>query len=219
VTSSVVLVTTAPIWVALASWLFLRERLSRAIVIGLIVTVLGGVIVGLSDACDPQTGVCTGFSLGGTQLWGDSLALIGAWMVSGYLLIGRYLRQGMSLFAYVYLVYGTAAVVLIAIVVLSGQSFLVDVSGVVYSPQAFVWLALLAILPQLVGHSSYNYALGYLPTTYVAVVSLAEPVGTSILAFVLLKELPAALTIIGAAIILCGIALASLPARTALPPA
>ena len=80
-----------------------------------------------------------------------------------------------------------------------------------YQAIAFLWLILLAVLPQLLGHSSYNYALRFLPATYVGVISLAEPVGTSILAFVLLNELPPLLTLIGASVILIGIAIASWP--------
>ncbi|MBI5564787.1 MAG: DMT family transporter [Chloroflexi bacterium] len=206
VTSSVVLVTTGPIWVALASWLFLREKLSRPIVVGLIVSVVGGVIVGLSDSA--------GFGLAGSQLWGDFLALAGAWFVAGYLLIGRQLRDRMSLIAYIFIVYGSAAVLLIALGLASGASFSADAAGVPYQAIGLVWLILMALFPQLLGHSSYNYALRFLPTTYVAVVALAEPVGTSILAFVLLNELPPPLTLLGAAVILIGIAVASWPDRT-----
>lgn len=203
VTSSVVLVTTGPIWVALASWLFLREKLSRPIVIGLIVSVAGGVIVGLSDSA--------GFGLAGSQLWGDFLALAGAWFVAGYLLIGRQLRDRMSLIAYIFIVYGAAAVMLIALGLASGASFTADAAGVPYQSIGLVWLILMALFPQLLGHSSYNYALRFLPTTYVAVVALAEPVGTSILAFFLLNELPPPLTLVGAVVILIGIAIASWP--------
>ena len=205
VTSSVVLVTTGPIWVALASWLFLREKLSRPIVIGLIVSVAGGIIVGLSDSA--------GFGLAGTQLWGDFLALAGAWFVAGYLLIGRQLRDRMSLIAYIFIVYGSAAIMLIGLGLASGASFTADAAGVPYQSIGLVWLILMALFPQLLGHSSYNYALRFLPTTYVAVVALAEPVGTSILAFFLLNELPPPLTLIGAVVILIGIAIASWPDR------
>jgi drug/metabolite transporter (DMT)-like permease len=205
VTSSVVLVTTGPIWVALASWLFLREKLSRPIVIGLIVSVAGGIIVGLSDSA--------GFGLAGSQLWGDFLALAGAWFVAGYLLIGRQLRDRMSLIAYIFIVYGTAAVLLIGLGLASGASFTTDAAGVPYQSIGLVWLILMALFPQLLGHSSYNYALRFLPTTYVAVVALAEPVGTSILAFFLLDELPPPLTLLGAVVILIGIAIASWPDR------
>ena len=206
VTSSVVLVTTGPIWVALLSWLIWRERMTRPIVIGLIIAVVGGILVGFSDS--------EGLGLGGTQLWGDFLALAGAWFVAGYLLIGRQLRNRMSLLTYIYIVYGSAALWLIALAALSGASFTQQANGQPYPASAYVWMLLLAILPQLVGHSSYNYALRFLPPTYVAIVSLAEPIGSAILAFVLLQEVPPPLTIFGAIVILIGIGIASWPARS-----
>ena len=206
VTSSVVLVTTGPIWVALASWLIFREKLTAPIVIGLIVAVCGGMLVGLSDSA--------GLGLSGTQLWGDFLALAGAWFVAGYLLIGRQLRHRMSLLTYIYLVYGMGALMLIGLALLSGASFTQLPNGDLYPASVFVWLLLLAILPQLVGHSSYNYALRFLPPTYVAIVTLAEPIGASLLALVVLHEVPPALTIAGAIVILIGIGVASRPARS-----
>jgi drug/metabolite transporter (DMT)-like permease len=206
ITSSVVLVTTGPIWVALFSWLIWRERLTRPVVIGLIVAVCGGMLVGLSDS--------SGLGLGGTQLWGDFLALAGAWFVAGYLLIGRQLRDRMSLLTYIYIVYGSAALWLIVLAAMSGASFTHQTNGQPYPVSAYVWMLLLAVLPQLVGHSSYNYALRFLPPTYVAIVSLAEPIGSSLLAFMLLQEVPPPLTIFGAIVILIGIGLASWPARS-----
>ena len=205
VTSSVVLVTTGPIWVALLSWLIWREKLTRPIVIGLIIAVLGGMLVGFSDSGGP--------GLGGSQLWGDFLALAGAWFVAGYLIIGRQLRNRMSLLTYIYIVYGTAALWLIGLAALSGAAFTHQADGQPYPASAYGWMLLLAILPQLVGHSSYNYALRFLPPTYVAIVSLAEPIGSALLALVLLREVPALLTILGAIVILIGIGCASWPAR------
>ena len=206
ITSSVVLVSTGPIWVALASWLIFRERLTRPIVLGLFIAVLGGILVGLSDSA--------GLAFSGLQLWGDFLALAGAWFVAGYLLIGRQLRHRMSLLAYIYIVYGTAALWLITLAALSGASFTHQANGQPFPLSAWACLLLLAILPQLVGHSSYNYALRFLPPTYVAIVTLAEPIGSSLLAFVLLEEVPPPLTLVGAIVILIGIGCASWPVRT-----
>ena len=206
ITSSVVLVSTGPIWVALASWLIWRERMTRPIVTGLIIAVLGGMLVGFSDSA--------GLGFNGLQLWGDFLALAGAWFVAGYLLVGRQLRKRMSLLAYIYIVYGTAALWLIGLAVLSGVSFTQLPNGQSYPASAYVWLLLLALVPQLLGHSSYNYALRFLPPTYVAIVSLAEPIGSAILAFWLLHEVPPGLTICGAIVILIGIGIASWPTRS-----
>lgn len=204
VTSSVVLVTTGPIWVALASWLFLREKLSRPIVIGLIVSVAGGIIVGLSDSA--------GFGLAGSQLWGDFLAL--ARVVCGRLLAHRAAtaRSDVVDRLHFYCVWQRRRDVDRAGLGV-GRIAHGRCGGRAHQPIGLVWLILMALFPQLLGHSSYNYALRFLPTTYVAVVALAEPVGTSILAFFLLNELPPPLTLIGAAVILIGIAIASWPDR------
>ena len=203
--ASAVLVDTGPIWVALASWLILREKLTRPIVMGLVITMLGSIIIGLADS-QSQGG-------GRSQAWGDFLALAGAWFVAGYLIIGRQLRDRVSLLAYIYIVYATAAIVLIGLALLSGASFFHLPDGELYPLSAFAWMLLLAIFPQLIGHSALNYALRFLPPTYVAIVTLAEPIGTSLLAFVLLNEVPPPLTIAGAIMILIGIGVASFPAR------
>ena len=136
-------------------------------------------------------------------MWGNFLALAGAWAVTGYLIIGRKLRAGMSLVPYIFLVYGMASIALIVIMFVSGNT------PFGYAPKTYSWILLLAILPQLVGHSTYNWALKYLPAALVAVTTLGEPIGSAILAFFLLNETPALTTIIGGILILVGIYLAS----------
>jgi drug/metabolite transporter (DMT)-like permease len=192
VASSVVLVSTSPLWVALAAWLFLRERLTRPVVIGLIVAVVGGVIVSLSD---------TRQSAGSAPLLGNALALAGALTVTGYLLIGRRLRRKLALAPYVAMVYGTAALVLLLMAVVARQ----PLTG--YRPVIYLWFLLLALVPQLIGHSSFNWALAYLPATFVAIATLGEPIGSTLLAYLLLGEIPTLLKVFGAALILTGIVL------------
>lgn len=206
VASSVVFVSTGPLWVALLSPLLLNERLTRAAMIGLGLAILGGTVIGLSDACVIQNGVqCPqlGQVLQGRAMWGNFLALAGAWAVTGYLIIGRKLRGGMSLIPYIFLVYGMAAAALIVIMLAAGYSLL----G--YAPITYGWIFLLAALPQLIGHSTYNWALRYLPAAFVAVTTLGEPIGSAILAYFILQETPAAATIFGGILILLGIYLAS----------
>ncbi len=206
VASSVVFVSTGPLWVALLSPMLLNERLTRAAIIGLGLAILGGTVIGLSDACVIQNGVqCPELShiLQGRAMWGNFLALAGAWAVTGYLIIGRKLRAGMSLIPYIFLVYGMAAAALIVIMLMAGYSPL----G--YAPTTYGWIFLLAALPQLIGHSTYNWALRYLPAAFVAVTTLGEPIGSAILAYFILQETPAAATIFGGILILLGIYLAS----------
>lgn len=206
VASSAVFVSTGPLWVALLSPFLLNERLSRASLFGLALALIGGTVVGLSDACVLHNGIqCPelGQVLQGQVMWGNSLALAGAWAVTGYLILGRKLRAKMSLVTYIFLVYGIAALGLIVVMFAASQSPL----G--YPLQAYVWIFLLALIPQIIGHSTFNWALGYLPAAFVAVTTLGEPVGSAVLAFFILQETPSAIMVFGGMLILFGIYLAS----------
>jgi drug/metabolite transporter (DMT)-like permease len=201
-----VFVSTGPLWVALLSPLLLNERLSRLAVIGLGIAILGGAIIGLADACTWHGGLkCPDLSrvLQGRAMWGNFLALIGAWTVSGYLIIGRKLRAKMSLIPYIFLVYGISAVTLIIIMFAAGESPL----G--YPVRAYGWILLLAAFPQLIGHSTYNWVLRFIPATLVAIITLVEPIGSAILAYFLLRETPSNGVLLGGLLILAGIYLAS----------
>ena len=131
------------------------------------------------------------------------LALIGAIAGAGYILLGRRLRQSMPLIPYISLAYGAAALALI----LAVGAFRLPAFG--YPARAYGWFALLALLPQLMAHSTYNWALRYLPAAYVSVALLGEPVGSTVLAYFLLGEHPAALMLVGGVLILAGILIAS----------
>jgi drug/metabolite transporter (DMT)-like permease len=192
VAASLVLVTTHPIFVGLASHLLLRERLSRGMVSALGMAIVGSVVIGLGD-----------LGTDSHRLWGDVLALLGAVTVSGYFLIGRRLRIRLSLLAYVFPVYCAAAVVLILIVLFSGLRVLPQ------SQEAWLWLLLLAVGPQILGHSSLNWALRYLSAIYVTIAVLGEPIGATLLAWWLLGERPSCWALVGGALILVGIVVAS----------
>ncbi len=206
VASSVVLVSTSPLWVALLAPLVLRERLTRAVLVGMLLALTGGVVIALSDACVWQNGLaCPSLAefVRGNAFFGNSLALAGAWTVAGYLLIGRSLRAKMSLVPYIFVVYSMAAVVLIVIMFAAGETPL----G--YPPLTYLWMLLLALVPQLIGHSTYNWALRYMPAALVAVTTLGEPIGSTILAYFILREAPTWIKIGGAVMILAGIYIAS----------
>lgn len=207
VVSSVVLVSTAPLWVALLSPITVKEKLARPILIGMLMAFIGVVIIGVSDVCSIQDRnlVCPSFNdfIRGEAFLGDLLALIGAWMAAGYLLIGRRLRAGVSLIPYIFVVYGIAAIVLIIFTFISGNP------AFGYPSQTYLWFILLALIPQILGHSSFNWALGYLSAAFVSITLLGEPIGSSILAYFLLDETPTKLKIIGAILILAGIYIAA----------
>jgi len=188
VASSVVFVSTSPIFVGVASHFLTRDKLSLAMSAGIAVALLGGMVIGWND-----------LELGGQALRGDLLAIVGAVMVGGYFMAGRKLRPTTSLLAYVTVVYSVAALGALVLCVLTEQRL----AG--YSVQTYVMLLLLAVGPQIIGHSSLNWALRHLPAAAVGVVTLGEPVGSTVLACLLLSEVPSPLKVAGGGLILAGI--------------
>jgi len=202
VIASVVLVTTNPLFVAVLSYPILGERVSKFVLAGIFVSFIGGIIVAASgDAGEPPTRP--------DPLLGNGLAILGAIGAALYFLLGRRLRAKLSVIPYIWLVYGTAAIVLSGVVILSNE----QITG--HSSMGYIWIIALGLIPQLLGHSSFNYALGYLPAAYVSLVILGEPVGSTILAILFLGEYPSIIAILGALIIMAGIGIASRkPRRT-----
>ena len=192
VAASAVLVGTNPLFVGLITHFILRERLQRRILVGIFIAVAGSAIISLGD-----------WSVGAHQLLGDLLAVVGAVTVGVYMLIGRRLRGQLSLLGYVFPVYGIAALALMILSLIVG----VPLTG--YPTQAWLWLVLLAIFPQIVGHSSFNWALGHLPATFVSLAALAEPIGSTILAWIILQEPPRLITVLGGLLILVGLSIAT----------
>jgi len=191
VASSVVLVSMGPLFVGLGSWLFLRERPGARMFAGILLAAAGCIVISWGD-----------LGKGQNQLFGDLLALTGAVMVAGYLMIGRKVRARRSLVTYVALVYGVAMVTLLAIVLVAQQPML----G--FSPAAYAWLLLLGLVPQLIGHSTLNWALRHLSATYVSIITLAEPLCSGLLAYLILREAVSWPTALGGALILAGIFIA-----------
>jgi drug/metabolite transporter (DMT)-like permease len=172
----------------------------------MIIALIGGTLVGLSETC--QIG-SRGLScppaafLQGSAMSGNLLALTGGLMAAAYLLVGRWLRPTMSLVVYVFTVYGAAAVVLVSMALLSHQ----PLGG--FSLPVYLFLLALAVGPQLLGHTSFNYGLRYISAAFVSVALLGEPIGSTILALIILKEVSTPLEVIGGGVILIGIYLAS----------
>lgn len=207
VASSVVLVTTTPLWVALLAGLVLREKIFPMVWAGLAVAMTGSVLISFSHICSLGGGAIHCSNL--QPLWeagamrGNMLALTGAVMAAFYLLIGRVVRGNIPLVPYIFIIYGIAALVLLGLSAAYGHNLL-QVPG-----RALVWLVLLAVFPQLLGHTSFNWALRYLPASFVSISLMGEPIGTTLLAFLLLKETPLPLESLGGAFILAGIFIAT----------
>ena len=193
IANSVVLVNTVPLWVGLLTPLIARERLKTATVISIALSVIGGAVIGFGD-----------FAGGGNALLGDLLAVAGAVCAAVYLLLGRSLRRKLSLLPYVTVCYGSAAIVLwIAVLILN-----LPVTG--YSSQTVAAFWAMALVSQIIGHSSYNWALKWFSTALVAVALLGEPIGSTILAYLIFEESLTWLKFVGGAFILSAIYIAAM---------
>jgi len=191
VASSVVLVSTHPIFVGIGSRLFLRERMGFYLILGILLSVLGSALISYGDT-----------SLSEKALMGDGLALLGAMTASGYFLVGRKMRKSQDLLSYILPVYSTAALALIIFSLAFQEAFW----G--YSPSTYLYLLLLALIPQLIGHTTFNWALKYLPASMVAITILGEPVGSTVLAYFILGEGLTSWKVLGGVLILAGISIA-----------
>jgi drug/metabolite transporter (DMT)-like permease len=192
VANSVVLVNTNPLWVGLLTPLLTKERIKAAVAVSIVISVAGGIIIGAGD-----------FTTGNRALLGDFLALLGSICAAVYLLLGRNLRRKLSLLAYIFVCYGCAAVFLWLIVL----GLKMPVTGFSTNTYATFWA--MAIIAQLIGHSSYNWALKWFSATLIAISLLGEPIGSTILAYIIFDEGLSASKVIGGVMILSAICISA----------
>ncbi len=188
VSSSVILVSLHPIFVSLYSHFLLKERISPGTAAGIFIALVGVVIISAGD-----------HSRGSNVLLGDLLALGGAVMMAGYLLVGRHLRRQFTTLNYTFWVYGTASLVLLLL------ALLLKAPLYPYTSRVYLVFLLLAVIPTLMGHSVFNWALDKVPVALVSTIILGEPVGATLLAWIFLQEPPTLFTFGGGFFILLGL--------------
>lgn len=193
IASSVTLVSTTPVFASLFSRLWLGETFDRWTLTGVACSMLGGFWVAGSD-----------FAVSGEAFWGDLPAIGGAVMAAGYLVTGRSARGSLDLTSYVFMAYGAAAGTLLLFCAAAG----LPLSGL--STRTYLILGLLALAPQLIGHTTFNWALRYLSPTIVAVVLMGEPIGATLLGYLAFGEAPSwskggGLAALGLGIVLCSL--------------
>ena len=194
IAASTTLVTTNPVWVALISWIWYGIKPHKLTIIGIAITLVGSLLIVSGD-----TG---GTEVSTNPLLGNFLALVGAWMASLYLILGREAQtRGLSTGSYVTIVYSTAAVILLPLPSLFGTSYF----G--YPSKVYLYVLLMAILSQVIGHTSFNWAVRWISPTLVTLAILLEPLGSSLMGFAIFGEIPHNLVLLGAGVVLMGVAL------------
>ncbi|MDN4492845.1 DMT family transporter [Ureibacillus aquaedulcis] len=190
VASSTVLVTLQPLFAFIGTYFFFKEKLSVKTILSGIIAIIGSFLISWGD-----------FKVSGSALYGDLLALLACALITAYLLFGQDVRKRISLITYTMVVYSISTICLFLYVLLKGESF-----GP-YSPMTWVWFLLLAIIPNLLGHTLFNWAVKWVSTNVISVAVLIEPIGAAILAYFVFAEKLMASQIIGGLIVIVGILL------------
>ena len=185
--ASTAIVATQPLFAGIGGWLLLGERLTRPLMLGIAIAAAGALLLAAEDFGE------------GTSLRGDLFAAVGAAFVAAYFVAGRRARARLSNVSYAAIVNSVGACALLLTLTLSGGS----TTG--HGGEAYVFIVLLALVPQLIGHGSLTWALGSLPAVVVTVAALGEPVGAAAIGATLLDEPPTLLELIGAAVLLSGV--------------
>jgi drug/metabolite transporter (DMT)-like permease len=186
IASSVLLVSTTPVFIAVAAWAWQHERVAASTWVGIAIALAGTALIGSGDS-------------GASSLWGDFLAVIGAAAAGGYFMAGQISRRDLGILEYATITYAASALLLL-VACLAGH---VPLTG--YAPHPWWALAGLVVGPQLLGHTFINFTLKAIDPTTVSVIVMAEPILATALAFILLGEVPSLLVLPGGAAILYGI--------------
>ncbi len=190
VASSTVLVTLQPLFAFVGTYFFFKESITLKTILAGAIAIVGSILISWGD-----------FKLSGTAFYGDMLALIACALVTAYFLFGQDVRKRLSLVTYTMLVYVVSTITLFIYVLIKGESF-----GP-YPTMDWMWFILLAIVPNLLGHTLFNWSIKYVSTNVVSIAILFEPIGAAILAFFIFKEYLIATQIIGGFIVIVGILL------------
>ena len=185
---STVLVTLAPVWAGLLEWVVLRDPPHRRFWLGVAVAVPGVAVMSAGDG------------LGEGRLVGDGLALVGGMFTAGYYLAGRSVRQRADIATYGALVCAFAALPLLLVATPLTGAPVLDLPGAVW-----VVVAAMGLGPQLLGHIGFNWALRWLPASFVSGIILLEPVGATALAAGILDETPSTAALAGGALVMAGV--------------
>lgn len=193
---STVLVGSSPLWIALAEATLLHTRLSQVVWIGLFLTLAGSTVIALASGSD--------LSLGDNPGLGIALCIAASLTGAAYAIAGRSSRKKMSFLPYLWLVFLLGSIICLLLVIVTHAPM------IGFSAKGYFALIMLTIMPQLLGHITYNYALRHLPATYCSVVGQLGMIEAGILAMLLFHEVPGPLLIPGSIAVITGITLVNL---------
>lgn len=188
IATSVVLVNSHPLFVVIASYFFLGEKPAARSLAGTAMGLVGMIVISKDALSDIQIAIK-----------GDGLAIVGALAVVGYFIVGRKARARISLLGYATPLYAICSVFLL-VMALAMRDPLYP-----FAATEWAYLAALAVVPTILGHTVFNWALKHVRPSVISLAFLCEPVVASIMAFFVFDQRPALATFIGGALIMAGI--------------
>lgn len=191
ITSSTVLVTLQPLFVVFGEYFFYKESVGYRSLIGALLSICGGIILGYGD-----------MTFGVNALIGDLYAFVGSIFVACYILIGRSVRKNLDLLPYTFIVYLSATIAFFL-----SNAFIIQQPMTGYPSSTWGWFVAMAVIPNLFGQSIFSWVLKYIKAAVVSVCILGEPVGASILAFIIWNQVPGLLQVMGGLLIITGLAI------------
>jgi drug/metabolite transporter (DMT)-like permease len=197
ISSSVVLVTTQPVFVAILGYVFLKEKIGAIGLAAVLLAIAGSYLIARGD-----------FAVDAAHLKGDILAIAGALTAAAYLFIGRFVRPRVNLIPYVLTVYSVASAVILILGLISG-TFKAPAVKIDY-----LIFFLLALGPTILGHNLYNFALRHLPVFPVGMSIIGEPVLATVWGMMILGEEPIFTTIMGGIIIILAVVMVMVRLKT-----
>lgn len=192
-----VILNTGPLWVGLLERTFLKAKLTRGVWFGLFVTISGSIFIALTASGGNETA-------GGNSLYGIILTLFASIAGATYMTIGRSVRRKVSLLPYIWILFSIGGLIGLAFVFLTST----PITG--HSAEGYFWLVMLVLIPQLIGHAGFNYALGYFPATIISLSGQILTVTAAVAAFFFFGEIPTFMQIVGSSIIALGVIVAIL---------
>ena len=188
VASSTALVNTEVFFVAVMSFLFYGDKVKKKAAIGILITFAGSLIIALGDGGE-----------GHNALYGDIMALLGAFAMSAYTMIGRRQRKNTSTMVYTFFVYLAASLTMCLYCIPSG----IAITG--HGSLNYAMALCMTVFCTFMGHSIFNYCLKYVNPVFISTAKLGEPLFATILALLIFREIPGAFQIAGAMLVVCGL--------------
>ena len=186
-------IATIPIWVAFFEVTLLKQKLGKAVWLGILTALAGGILIAFTTTGTPAV------IEGGNPALGIAMAVISACSASLYIIVGRKVRGDVAFIPYIWLVYAAGSAVTLLIIAIN------RISLIGYDPRGYLWVLLLAVLAQIIGHGALNFVLRFISPTTLTMTVQSVPIMSAVWAFLVFSEIPTVPQVIGSVVLVLGV--------------